>query len=116
MFIAFVVVTVLTIAANTWAVAVDFAKAKAVMDNAASVGIPASWVPALGAIKGLGVIGLVVGLAGVRWIGIAAAAGLTLFFIGAIIFHVRARVFRTMPFPGMFLALAAVSLALAVLE
>ncbi|WP_436842679.1 hypothetical protein [Streptomyces flaveolus] len=36
-----------------------------------------------------------------------------LFYVGAVAAHVRARVFRTTVFPGLFLALAAGALALA---
>jgi hypothetical protein len=50
---------------------------------------------------------------GVRFIGIAAAIGLVLFFIGAVAAHVRARVFYNIAFPGAFLALAVASLVLA---
>jgi hypothetical protein len=52
--------------------------------------VPESWLPILGVLKGAGALGLLVGIA-VPPIGIAAAAGLTLFFIGALITHLRAR-------------------------
>ena len=45
-------------------------------------------------------------------IAVAAGAGLVLFFLGALAFHVRARVFYNIYFPAVFLALSVASLAL----
>jgi hypothetical protein len=87
-------------------------KAGFVVKNAAEVGVASSWVPLLGALKTAGAIGLVMGLFGVPIIGTAAAAGLVVFFIGAIVAHVRARVLYSLAFPGFFLALAVASLVL----
>jgi hypothetical protein len=55
-------------------------------------------------------VGLLLGLLGVRPIGIAAALGLVAFFIGAVATHVRARVFYNIAFPMAYLALAIASL------
>lgn len=112
MFIAYVVVTVITICAVVAIVVADFARAKFVVDNSTEVGLPQSWLPYLGILKGAGAVGLILGLAGVPVIGIAAAIGLVLFFIGAVAAHVRTRVFYNIAFPGAFLALAAGSLVL----
>lgn len=112
MFIAYVVVTSLTIVVNLIEAVAGFARAKFAVDNAAEVGVPASWLPPLGALKGAGAVGLLLGLAGVPLIGIAAAIGLVLFFIGAVAAHVRARVLYNIAFPSGFLALAVGSLVL----
>lgn len=56
----------------------------------AKVGVPESRLTLLGALKAAGALGLLIGI-GVPRIGTAAAAGLVLFFIGAIITHLRAR-------------------------
>jgi DoxX-like family len=69
---------------------------------------------ALAALKGAGAAGLLLGLLGLRPLGIAAAIGLVLFFTGALATHVRARAFRNIAFPGAYLALAIASAALAV--
>ncbi|MFI9584055.1 DoxX family protein [Streptomyces sp. NPDC052236] len=113
MFIAYVVVTVITIAANAGMAIADFARAKSVLANSAEVGLPQSWIPALAMLKAAGAAGLLLGLLGARFIGVAAAVGLVLFFIGAIAAHVRARVFHNIAFPGGYLALAVASLVLA---
>jgi hypothetical protein len=114
MYSAYAIVTVLTIAANAWAAGADFAKAKFVLGNAAALDLPLSWLPLLGALKAAGAAGLLLGIFGDRFIGIAAAFGLVLFFIGAIAAHVRARAFSKIVFPGIFLALASASLVLAI--
>ncbi|OLT33107.1 hypothetical protein BJF79_35230 [Actinomadura sp. CNU-125] len=114
LFITYVAVTAATIAANAGMAAADFAKARFVLGNSAEVGLPASWVPYLGALKMAGAAGLLLGLAGVPFIGIAAAAGLVLFFVGAVAAHVRARVFHNLAFPAGYLALAVASLVSAV--
>ncbi len=59
-------------------------------------------------------IGLVIGLLGVRPLGIAAGLGLMLFFIGALTAHVRSRVFHNIAVPGTYFALAAAATVLAV--
>lgn len=109
---AYAITTVLTILATAAIVAADVARAKFVLANSAEVGVPQSWLPGLAALKGAGAAGLLLGLLGVRLIGIAAAAGLVAFFVIAVATHVRARVFHNLAFPGAYLALAAGSLVL----
>jgi len=90
----------------------DFIPARFVLANSAEVGVPRSWLPALGAAKLAGAIGLVAGVLGLTALGAAAAAGLVLFFVGAVVTHLRARVFYNLAFPGAYLCLSAASLAL----
>ncbi len=112
MFTAYVVITITTIVANAWAAAADFSRAEFVLANMAEVGVAEAWLPWLGALKAAGVVGLLIGLLGVRPLGTAAAIGLVLFFIGALVTHVRARVFSNIAFPGFYFALAVASLVL----
>jgi hypothetical protein len=112
MSVAYVVVTVVTIIANAWAAFADFVRAKFVLANSAELGISPFWLPPLAVLKVAGAVGLLLGLLGFRAIGIAAAIGLVLFFLGAVVLHVRARVFHNMVYPMGFLALAIASLAL----
>ena len=108
----YVVVTVIT-AIVTAAIAIpDFIPAGFVLANSAKVHVPRSWLPMLGALKLAGALGLLVGVVGLPIIGIAAATGLVLYFIGAVIAHVRARVFYNIAFPGAYLGLSAASLLL----
>ena len=109
---ACVVVTLFT-AVITAAVGVaDLIPAGFVLANSAEVHVPRSWLPMLGIVKLAGAIGLLVGLVTLPAIGIAAATGLLLFFIGAMIAHVRARALYNIAFPGAYLALSAASLVL----
>ena len=114
MFTAYVVIAILTIVANAWATAADLLPAGFVLGNMAEVGVPRSWLVPLGLLKGAGAAGVLIGLLGVRPLGIAAAVGLVLFFSGALATHIRAHVFHNIAFPGMYFALAAASAALAV--
>ena len=112
MFASYVTIVASTIVANVWATAADLRPAGFVLATMAEVGVPRSWLGPLGVLKGAAAAGLLIGLLGVRPLGLAAAAGLVLFFTGALITHVRARVFHNIGFPGAYFALAAASLAL----
>jgi DoxX-like family len=102
---AYLIVTVLTVVANLAIALADVLRARFVLANSASVGVPESWLVPLGLVKAAGAAGLLLGLAGVPLIGTAAAAGLVLFFVGAVLTHLRARNYA-LAFPGAFLALA----------
>jgi DoxX-like protein len=111
MFTAYIIVTVLTAAANTFAAIVDFRRPQWVLDNIAKWGGSHSWLVPLGALKGAGALGLLVGI-GVPLIGIAAAVGLALFFVGAITVVILARWYSHLRWPVTYLLLAVASLAL----
>jgi hypothetical protein len=111
---AYVFITAVAIAANAGMAVADLARARFVVANSAEVGVPQSWLPPLATLKGAGAAGLLLGLLGVRPLGIAAAIGLVLFFTGALAAHVRARVFHNIAFPAGFFALAIASAVLAV--
>jgi hypothetical protein len=108
---AHVLITVVAIAANAAIAVADLARAGFVLANSASVGVPRSWLTPLGLLKLAGAAGLLLGLAGFPLVGTAAAAGLTLFFVGAVLTHLRARNYA-LAFPGAYLLLAASSLVL----
>ncbi|MFD3472828.1 DoxX family protein [Streptomyces sp. NPDC058682] len=85
---AFVAVTILGVlfngaAAVTYLIGHDYPKTQADMK-----GIPRKYVPVLGGILAAGTLGLLAGLA-VPLLSTLAASGLILYFIGAIIAHVR---------------------------
>jgi len=54
------------------------------------VGVKDSFVKILAFLEILGGVGLAAGIAA-KWLGLAAAIGLTLFFLGAIIAHLRVK-------------------------
>ncbi|MGV0781958.1 DoxX family protein [Mycolicibacterium sp. XJ775] len=107
--IAAVIVAIAIVANGAMAVA-DLAAVRFVLANSAEVGVPRSWVPTLGLLKGAGAVGLLVGLLAFPPLGIAAAIGLIGFFVGAVITHIRAGVFYNIAFPAVFLVLAVLAL------
>ena len=111
MFTAYIAVTIFTAAANTYAAIVDFRRPQWVVDNITKCGGSHSWLFPLGALKAAGVLGLLVCI-GVPQIGVAAAIGLVLFFVGAIAVVIRARWYSHPPWPSTYLLLAVGSLAL----
>lgn len=111
MFTAYIVVTVLAAAANTYAAIVDFRRPQWVLDNMSKWGGRHSWLFTLGAVKAAGALGVLVGIA-VPLLGVAAAVGLVLFFVGAIAVVIRARWYSHVPWPTTYLLLAIGSLAL----
>lgn len=108
----YTVVVGATVAANAAIGFAGLAKADFVAKTSAEVGVSSSWLPLLGGLKLAGAAGLLLELVGIRWIGIPAAAGLVVFFVGALVAHVRARVFYNIAFPALFLAFAVASLLL----
>ncbi|MCM1976978.1 MULTISPECIES: DoxX family protein [unclassified Streptomyces] len=106
MFIAYAVVAgllALTLAASA---TFTLQRNPAITESMGKVGVPDSWLPRLATLKAAGAIGLVAGL----WLtplGIAAAIGVTLYFLGAILTHVRAKDYDFAP--AAVLALVAVA-------
>ncbi|MFC0599041.1 DoxX family protein [Streptomyces palmae] len=111
---ACLVITCAAIAAHAGIAVADLLKARFVLANSAEVGVPASWLPWLAALKAAGAGGLLLGLLGVPYIRVAAAVGLVLFYVGAMVFHVRSRVYRTIAFPGGYLGVSVAVLVCAV--
>jgi DoxX-like family len=111
MFTVYLIVTVLAAAANTYAAIVDFRRPQWILDNMTDWGGSHSWLFTLGALKAAGALGLLVGI-GVPLIGIAAAIGLVVFFVGAIVVVIRAHWYSHLPWPATYLLLAMVSLTL----
>jgi DoxX-like family len=108
---AHVVVTILAAAGVGYSAAAALFRAKWVVQSLTGYGVPRSWLPWLGAAKGAGAAGLLVGLA-VPVIGTMAGIGLVLYFAGAVFTVVRARWYSHIAYPLVFVAPVAVSLAL----
>lgn len=88
MFAAYVTVTVLAsvftgIAAGTYLIGHDYPKAQADLKR-----VPRSWLPVLGMVLAAGSAGLLAGFA-VPLLGTLAAGGLVLYFLGALVAHLR---------------------------
>jgi len=115
MFVAHVVVSILLALALAYSASCDFTRKEEVLVAMAKTGVPESWLNRLGVLKAAAAAGLMVGLA-VPLIGAAAAAGVVLYFVGAVITHLRARDYTVAP-AGLFgvIAVAALILGLATL-
>lgn len=115
---AYVVIALVTIAANTFSGFAAITRLKPIMrvlgPSLANAGVPESWlVWPIGVLKVLGAIGLAFGLLGVPVLGTAAAAGLILYFVCALYTHVRVADYsRTFFLATAFLGLAVITLAL----
>ncbi|MFJ1898676.1 MULTISPECIES: DoxX family protein [unclassified Streptomyces] len=96
-------------AAVTYLIGHDYPKTQADMK-----GIDRKWVPVLGSLLAAGTVGLLAGLA-VPVLGTLAAVGLILYFIGAIIAHLRVGS-RNIVGGIVFLATAAAVLVLGMLD
>jgi hypothetical protein len=110
MFIAYITVTIIAATANIFSAMCDFVRYEKVSIAMAKAGVPKSWMTTLGILKAAGALGLLVGI-GVPAIGTAAAIGLILFFVGAIITHLRASDY-SFGLAIVFLLLAATALVL----
>lgn len=108
---AYVIVTVLAALWVGFSAVSLLRRAPFVVDPLIEYGVPQTWWTPLGFAKAAGALGLIAGL----WIpalGIAAAVGLILYFLGAVITVVRARSYKTVAFPVLYLAPVAVALGL----
>jgi hypothetical protein len=111
MFTAYVVVTLMAVSASTFVAIANFMRLKFVLTTADKVGVPRSWMTVLGSLNAAAALGLLVGLIGAPLIGTAAAVGLVLYFVGAIVTHLRARDYSIGP-AAAFLVLAVAALVL----
>lgn len=106
---AHLTVTASAIAASVFVAAANFARCTFVRAQAAKLGVAESWMPVFGVLHAAAALGLLLGLLGVPAIGTAAAAGLVVYFVGALVVHVRARDYAVGP-ATVFLVLAASAL------
>ncbi|MFE7137013.1 DoxX family protein [Streptomyces sp. NPDC057644] len=114
MFIAYAVIGVLLAFALGASAVLTFTRNEGVTASMSKVGVPESWYPWLASAKAAGALGLLIGL-GVPLIGSAAAIGVALYFIGAVVTHLRAKDYGIAP-PLVLALLAAAALVLRVLS
>ena len=110
MFAAYVTVTVVAAvftgaAAVTYLIGHEYPKAQLDMKR-----LPRSWGPRLGLVLAAGSLGLVGGFA-LPLLGTLAAGGLVLYFVGALVAHLRVGS-RLLAGPVVFLAVCVAALAL----
>ncbi|MFE3226189.1 DoxX family protein [Nocardia sp. NPDC059228] len=111
MFITYAVIAVLLAAMVLASAATKLARTKDMVEGLhGHLGVPLSWFPFLSACEIAGAAGLIGGL----WykpIGIAAAVGLVLYFIGAVGAHLRKNDVKGAPSATVLLILSAVAIA-----
>jgi hypothetical protein len=114
LYTAYVVVTLMAVAASTFVAVANFMRLEFVLITAAKVSVPESWITMLGTLNAAAAIGLLLGLVGVPLVGTAASIGLVMYFVGAIVTHLRARDYAIGPATAfLLLAVAALVLDLA---
>ncbi len=102
-FTAYVVVSILLALGLGLSAATNFARIERLVEGMMQAGVPVSWLSLLAWIKTSAAIGLLVGIF-VPVIGLAAALGVIVFFIGALVVHIRARAY-SLWLVGTFLTL-----------
>ncbi|SDZ50462.1 DoxX-like family protein [Asanoa ishikariensis] len=93
---AYISVAGVTAALNLAAAVADFRRTGWIMTNMTRYGIPPRWIVPLGVAKAAGAAGLLLGIA-VPSIGVLAAAGLALYFVGAVVAVARAKWWSHLP-------------------
>jgi DoxX-like protein len=120
MFTAYVIVTLLAVAANGFSGIAAIAHFKPILPGMARAGVPESWLTfPIGTLKTAGAVGLLLGLIGVPLIGAAAAIGLVLYFVCAVYTHLRAGDYSQqfgLAIGFLLLAVGALTLVLAVAQ
>jgi uncharacterized membrane protein YphA (DoxX/SURF4 family) len=113
-FVAYAIVAVLLAVILLGSAAAKLTRYEQVVTTLTGVGVPIEWFPRLASLEIAAAIGLVVGLF-VPAVGVAAAIGVILYFIGAVRFHVRAHDTKGLPPPVVIglLGVAALVLRLA---
>jgi hypothetical protein len=109
MHIAYLIVTLLLVVMLIYSAMAMYLRAGWILSSMSRAGVPESWLPTLATLKAAGAIGLLLGLA-IPAIGLAAAVGVTLFFVGAIVTHIRARWGLYAPMPFFVMAVGALAL------
>ncbi|MFD6418757.1 DoxX family protein [Streptomyces sp. NPDC060194] len=110
MFIAYTVVAILLAVAVGGSAVMTFTRNPQVVGSMTKVGVPESRLPLLATAKAAGALGLLAGLV-VPALGVAAAAGLLLYFVGAVIAHLRVRDVELAP-AGLLALVSAAALVL----
>lgn len=114
MFATYLAITLLASAANACAAYLNLTGHAYVRDTARRTRVPESWMVPLGVLLAAGALGLLAGLV-VPVLGTLAGAGLVLYFLAALGFHLRARDHRLGGWAA-FLALAVAALAVNLLH
>lgn len=111
MFVAYVVIAILLALLLTVSGTGKLRRDERQVASFQKIGVPLTWMPPLAACEFAGALGLVGG-ALFAPLGIAAAIGVVLYFVGAAISHLRAKDFSGLATPLPILAAAIAALTL----
>ncbi|WP_432073711.1 DoxX family protein [Streptomyces wuyuanensis] len=111
MFIAYVVLAVLVSFLLVFSGRSMLVKDKDIVETLTRLGVPSSWYTMLALLKFAGAAGLLIGIF-YRPLGIAAAIGVVLFFVGAVISHLRVKDVKGVPVPFVLVLVSAAPLVL----
>jgi hypothetical protein len=90
MHVVYIAITLLAVAANSYAASLNFAGAESVKEVADRLHVSRSWMIPFGLLLAFGAAGLLIGFAAPA-LGTIAALGLILYFVCALSAHLRAR-------------------------
>jgi hypothetical protein len=111
MFIAYIVLAVLVSFLLVFSGRAMLVKDKDIVETLTRLGVPDSWYTMLALLKFAGAAGLLIGIF-YRPLGVAAAIGVVLFFVGAIIAHLRVKDVKGVLVPFALLLVSAAPLVL----
>ncbi|MEV0738987.1 DoxX family protein [Streptomyces sp. NPDC050549] len=111
MFIAYVVLAVVLSLLLVSSARSDITRDPKITEQLKAVGVPDSWFLPLGLVKIAGALGLLAGIV-YRPLGIAAAIGVVLYFLGAVITHLRAGDMKGVGTPTVIMLVAVAPLVL----
>jgi hypothetical protein len=111
MFIAYIVLAILLSFVLVVSGRAKLVKDEEVTQTMTRLGVPLSWFPVLALLEFAGALGLMAGIL-YRPLGIAAGIGVVLYFVGAVISHLRAKDVKGMPVPVVLTLLSAAPLLL----
>ncbi|RKR87089.1 DoxX-like protein [Micromonospora pisi] len=90
-------------------------KNEKVVQGLSAANVPLNWYPPLATIEIIGAAGLLIGIF-IGPLGVAAAAGVTLYFVGAVIAHLRAGDTSGVAAPATILLIAVATLVVRILS
>jgi uncharacterized membrane protein YphA (DoxX/SURF4 family) len=113
--VAYIVVAALLSVLLVFSASGKLTKNEKQIESLSKAGVPLKMLPPLAALEIAGAIGLVIGIFYAP-LGIAAAIGVVLYFVGAIIAHIRSNDVKGISGPAPVLVFAAATLVLRVVS
>lgn len=115
MYVAYVVLAILLSAMLLMSARGKLTKDEKVVQSLSAANVPLNWFPPLAVIEIIGAVGLIVGIF-VGPLGVAAAVGVALYFLGAVIAHLRAGDTKGVVAPAPILLFAVITVVVRILS